>query len=54
MGPMLCLWYDQRTFNKTMCLFNNFHTNKAKLIECIQYLSMKNNSILKIDFAIIL
>jgi hypothetical protein len=54
MGPMLCFWYDQRTFNKAMCLFNNFHTNRAKFIEFIQYLLMKINSILKNDFAIII
>jgi hypothetical protein len=48
MGPMLCFWYDQRTVNKAMWLFSNFHTNRAKLIECIQYLSMKISSILKI------
>jgi hypothetical protein len=52
MGPTLCFWYDQRTFNKEMCLFNNFHTNRAKLIEFIQYLSMKNSQILKNDFAL--
>jgi len=54
MGPMLCFWYDQKTFNKTMCLFCNFHTNRAKLIEFIQYLSMKISSILKNDFVIII
>jgi hypothetical protein len=54
MGLMLCFWYDQRTFNTTMCLFNNFHTNREKLIEFIQYLSMKISKILKNDFAIII
>jgi hypothetical protein len=54
MGPMLCFWYDQRTFSKAMCLFSNFHTNRAKLIEFIQYLSMKISSILKNDFVIII
>jgi len=54
MGPTLCFWYDQRTFNKERCLFNNFHTNRAKLIEFIQYLSMKNSQILKNEFAIII
>jgi hypothetical protein len=54
MGPMLCFWYDQGTFSKAMCLFTNFHTNRTKLIEFIQYLIMKISSILKNDFAIII
>jgi hypothetical protein len=54
MGLMLCFWYDQGTFNKAMCSFTNFHTNRTKLIEFIQYLSMKISSILKNDFAIII
>jgi hypothetical protein len=54
MGPMLCFWYDQKTFNKAMCLCSNFHTNREKLIEFIQYLSIKISSILKNDFAIII
>jgi len=43
MGPMLCFcfWYDQKTFNKAMRLLSNFHTNRTKLIEFIQYLAMK-------------
>jgi hypothetical protein len=52
MGPMLCFWYDQRTFNKA-CLAI-FISIEQKLIEFIQYLSMKINSILKNDFAIII
>jgi hypothetical protein len=51
---MLCFWYDQRTFNKAMCLFSNFQSNRAKIIKFIQYLSMKISSILKNDFAIII
>jgi hypothetical protein len=37
-----------------MCLFSNFYTNKAKLIEFIQYLCMKSSQILKNGFVIII
>ncbi len=54
MGLLLCFWYDERTLNKAMCLFSNFHTNRTKIIEFIQYLSMKISWIWKNDFAIII